>query len=261
MLLLALLLVAATTFSDSQERFNILLPEGWSQTVIASNNTDSVAFKRQDDKLLANILIHVMPAEPNTSLRKLAVASGKILTKTAGYKLLTQGEAKLGKLKAFRRRYIQTIDFEGKWQKISEDRWAIDNNNVFMIHVETLAESFAHFEDEFKAIFQSFKIGALDVASDDILLDSPIVGHWIMVSNKDSSLILRSDGTLESDGKKGTYTVLDDNLQMRLLVSGYEQQFKWQLFQNKLLIMAPNSDEPFVYRQATEADKEEDTKK
>lgn len=261
MMLLALALVTVTPFSDAQSRYNVSLPDGWSFVPLTTGNEDTATFRCQNDKLLANALINVMPAEHGATLHNIAVSSGSVAAKAPGYRLLAQGAAKLGSLDAFRRRYLQTIDDSGKWQKMSEDRWAMVSGRVFVVHVETLAESFAHFETDFDAIFASFLPGALIPVGDDMLVDSPLVGRWIMTGANDTVLDFRADGTFDLAGTHGTYVVEGKILRMRPLANGVEEQFTWRRIKGELVLESPTLGEPITYRSAATPTKKGEKKK
>ncbi len=251
MILLASAVLAATAYTDPLGRFSLSRPDGWEPVTVSAGPgaraSDTTAFRRQSDNLLANVVVFVIPAPPGESTAGLAKASGRAVARTPGYKALSEGDAKLGALDARRRRYLASVGTEGKWQKMVEERLAVSGDDAFIVHAETLAESFATFEPDFDAIFASFSAAPKGLGAGDTLLDAPLVGRWEMVGAAGTFLELRSDGTFDLAGTKGTYTVAGAALRMTPRGSGVEE-FRWRVRGDELVIEGPTLGGPIVYR-------------
>jgi len=260
MLLLLGALVAATPFTDEQSRFSLSLPDGWSVAprVAAS---DGVAFRRQVDNLFALILVNVMPAEAGLSLHKIAADSGRVVAGTPGYRLVADGVSKLGALPAFRRRYVQLMTADGRWQKMCEDRWAVGQGRIYLVHAETVAESFGTFEQDFEMLFASFGMPtAAAAAAGDLLLDSPVVGRWMMAGTTDTQLDLRADGTFSLLNLQGTYTVEGAVLHMRPSGAA-EESYRWRRTGKDLVLESAALGKPIVYHSVKVAGPATNTKR
>lgn len=239
------LIIAAAPYADPQGRFTVSLPEGWGPAAL-ERAPGAAAFRRERDGQVVNVVVEVTAIAPDTSLASVVRESGRAVAKAPGYKLTYEGKGKLGPLPCHRRRYLQTFGEGGRWLKLSEDRWAVVSTRAFVVHAESTSEAFPLFERDLEALFASFRPGGDGGVG---LVDSPVVGRWVMVDSPDTTLDLRADGTFELAGQGGTFRVEGARLEMQAFGAEAEV-FRWRLLGSELVLEAPSLGGAITYRKA-----------
>jgi hypothetical protein len=246
MLLVALVLVAAP-YADPSGRFTLSLPEGWRPTVL-DGAPGASAFRREREGKVINVVVEVTTLGPDTSLATVVRESGRAASKAPGYKLTYEGQGKLGLLPCHRRRYVSAFGEGGRWLKLSEDRWAVAGARAFVVHAESTSDAFPSFERDLEALFAGFRPGSPEAGGGG-LVESPVVGRWVMVDSPDTALDLRADGTFELAGQGGTFRVDGASLEMQAFGAEAEV-FMWRLVGADLVLEAPSLGGAITYRKA-----------
>jgi hypothetical protein len=253
MLALALAAVVAAPFTDTQDRFTIDLPEGWSFAPQPGDVTGA-AFQRKTDNALAVCVVKILPVADGVDLAMFTKELTKAVKNEKGYKQLIEELDTLGGLPAVRRRYIVFINGDPKLVKMAEDKVALADGRGFIIHMETLADAFPSFEADFDELVASFRPKNL------MLTDSPaqmqaqreLFGRWAMKTDPSTVFDLRSDGTFDLAGAKGVWKV-ENNQLVALAEGGGEERFRYVLKGASLELRGAGLPEPILYVKQTPA--------
>lgn len=211
MLVLALYAaLVAVPFEDTQHRFSVNLPAGWTFAP-QPGDTGGAAFTRVADNIIGHAMIRVLPFNQPVELGALVAQIGASYSQEPGFRLLISEPATVANNPGQRRRFVTWINGDSKLPKISEQRVTIVNNVGYVLHVEAMAEAFDVFNADFERIFSSFVPGnGLPPAP---VLPPPhkahgpgIVGHWETAGGA-HAVELSPSGIVILDGAHGHYRI------------------------------------------------------
>jgi len=152
--LIFLCLALSTPFEDPLKRFTLDLPPGWEFAPLPGDTSGS-SFRIKRPKSLAFASIRIFPAMPDTTLDAVSKLLAQSSAKESNYKQSIQELTYLGGFPAMRRRYSANVNKD--LAKTVEQRFAIVGNKIFVVHVESLQQTFKEFNSDFEKIFSSFK--------------------------------------------------------------------------------------------------------
>lgn len=236
----------ATPFQDVHERFTIDLPPEW-EFAPMPGDVGGASFRCKREHVVALASVRVIKVGAGTQLSELAKRVGAAAEKEPGYKRLVDELDILAGMPAVRRRYQVNVDKEGKLVKTVEQRIAIGERQGYVVHVESVAETFPAFEAEFAHLFGTFRPVDRKGTKAKRMMASPVVGAWAMAEDPSAVLTLRADGSLSMGGAGGVYRVEGKRLIARLQGGG-EETFTWELIEGDLVLSSPSLDAPIRYR-------------
>ncbi len=253
MICLLVALLVASPFEDIHKRFTVELPVGWRFTPMPGE-LESVSFQRRRDGIPAQAYVRVFPAH-NVSFADLDDGLLSIGARQSGYKLLVHEPVELAGVRGSRHRFVVNVKGDPKLPKMVEERLAIHEGTAYLVHVETLADAFASFEDELDVFFKTLRFPGAPLGNEQgsgelQLLFGPLLGRWVMEDDPKTVLVLRADGTFSLAKAHGTYRSEGDALRMRPAGAG-EETFTWRIDGEELLLSAPAVGGTIRYRRAT----------
>ena len=252
-MVILLVAVLAAPFTDTQSRFALDLPRGWTYAPMPGD-LEGATFKKTEDGLMAYANVRVWSVGPEVTLASLLRDTGAVTARASGYRLVVEEPATVGGQDGVRRRYVSLINDDKRFAKMSEDRFLVVADVAFLVHVETLAEAFGSFERDFEAIFASLRPGGAPSPSADGLISSPILGRWAMVGDPATIFDLRADGTFVLAGTRGVFGLEGARLRARPHGGG-EEVFDWELVDGELVLRGAALGEPIRYRRAAKTEK------
>ena len=221
--MLALLLAAVTVttpFEDVQKRFHVDLPPGWNFAP-QPGDTAGAFFRRDVEGMQGNAAVRVI-IFPNPITVEAFVGSVAAATDhDPGFRLLANEPVIVAGLPGVRRRYVVAINGDVKWPKMVEQRFLVAGGLGYIIHVETVADAFGVFEEDFGKLFASFRPGPLTAGEEAAQVEpriqalrqskgvggrvpiaKAIVGRW---SGGGHNMQFGASGIVTFDAFHGTY--------------------------------------------------------
>ncbi|MEK7705133.1 MAG: hypothetical protein AAB426_09260, partial [Myxococcota bacterium] len=157
---------------------------------------------------LAVAVIRVLPFESGMDVQAIARRLGEALQGEAGFRALSEDLDALGSLPCVRRRYNVWVNRDSRLVKLIEERVVALEDRAYVVHVETLTESYGRFEQDFRLLFRSFRpTGDATRRTNRPQEIAALVGVWLLGGNEGSTLELRSDGSLVLAGRDGHFFV------------------------------------------------------
>lgn len=248
MVALALALSLGLPYEDIHQRFTVDLPNEW-QLAPMPGDTGGVTFRRTREGALAIVSIRVTEVK-KISLDSYAKSIVSQTEKQKSYRRLAAGIDKLAGVAAYRHRYALDVDEEKKLKKTAEDRMAVVNGIGYVIHAESLEQTFdsfsadfTHFIDTFVPAGQQAPAQAQQTNAQRLVL----VGTWRMEDDRNTVLQLNPNGTMAMAGFTGLYRIEGDKLVMQIS-GGQNETFTWNLVQDTLTLVAPSVGSPIKYK-------------
>jgi hypothetical protein len=217
----------AHPFEDTQKRFHIGLPAGWSFAP-QPGDVNGVFFRRVKNGIPANLAVRLfvftMPIELQSFAARIAAASDQ----EPGFHLLQSEPAQVGGSSGLKRRFMLAINGDLHFNKLVEQRLlVVDGIHAYVVHGETLADAFAAFGDDFATLFASFAPGPAPTAPPEPeithvrhLRRQAVVGSWVGGNHQ---LQLSPGGTMVLDTLSGRYRL--DNGSLIFKVQGTEHVY------------------------------------
>jgi hypothetical protein len=149
-------LKSVTPFEDTQGRFSLDLPAGWSFAP-QPGDASGVFFRRVWEGMPANATVRFMtftvPIELNAFAARIAAASDQ----EPGFRLLQSEPVLVAGTPAIGRRFVTFVGGNKRLTKVVEQRLGmLGPFKAYVLHAETLADVFGTFEKDFETLFSSF---------------------------------------------------------------------------------------------------------
>jgi len=231
------LLILAGPYEDTQHRFSVDLPAKWVFSPVPGD-TAGAYFKRTQDGAIANATVRVMKFTQPVDLDTFAARVGDAADHEPGYRLLNNQAVRIGNMPAISRRFVVAINGDLKWTKMVEQRILVVGNMGFVVHVETLADAFPLFQDDFNKILLSFQPGtgkAPSPAQAHRAKPGVLVGKW---EGAGHALELSPSGAAILDRSPGSYHVTSGVLILQL--GDQQVQFEYELNGDNLRLSGAN---------------------
>lgn len=255
------LVAVGVPFEDTHHRFTIDLPAGWTFAPMPGD-TQGASFRKTSETDVAQASIRIVQLEPNTDLDAFVKKMSAWVASEAGYRQLAyELTFAAGGQPAMRLRYVVGVEGNPKLSKVVEERFLIIGQAGYVLHVEAMADGFGRLESDFQQLFASFAPQTKNkavAASTAPTVQPPaenaqLVGRWIMLSDRNTAMVFRNDGTLEIDDYRGVFQVRGDQLITRMMGTDAER-FTWSMQGDVLTMASPNLPEPITYaREGTPA--------
>ncbi len=247
-----LTVLVALPYQDAQQRFSIDLPEGW-QAAVGGNDTGGVTFTRNRGGVLAICSVRITPLG-QTSLDAYVTAMVDASRGQPGYKVIAQGNDKLAGGAAWRRRYVASIDPQGKLQKMIDERVTSSNGVAYVVHIETVTQAFESFVPEFSQLVNSFGFPRPEARQAmPGLPNYVLVGSWLSDNDKSSRITFYADGRVMFGAFIGVYRI-DGNQLFIQLTNQQPQGYYWELVGGNLTLVNPALAIPLRYRRVAIGD-------
>jgi hypothetical protein len=248
MLSLALALVLGVQYEDIHQRFTVDLPEQW-QLAPMPGDTGGVTFRRTRDqaRAIGSIRITEVKKMSLDAFEKSVVSQTE---KQKTYRRLAAGIDKLAGVAAYRHRYALDIDEEGKMKKTAEDRMAVINGIGYVIHAESLEQTFDSFAIDFTHFIDTFRPAGQQGPSQVQQANAArlvLVGVWRMEDDRNTVMQLNPNGTMAMAGLTGMYRI-DGNKLIMQIAGGQSESFTWSLADDTLTLTAPQLGDPIRYK-------------
>jgi hypothetical protein len=149
-------LKSVTPFEDTQGRFSLDLPAGWSFAP-QPGDASGVYFRRVWEGMPANATVRFMtftvPIDLNAFAARIAAASDQ----EPGFRLLQSEPVLVAGTTAIGRRFVTFVGGNKRLTKVVEQRLGmLGPFKAYVLHAETLADVFGTFEKDFETLFSSF---------------------------------------------------------------------------------------------------------
>ncbi len=249
MLSLVLALSLGVQYEDIHQRFTVDLPDQW-QLAPMPGDTGGVTFRRTREQALAIVSIRVTEVK-KISLDAYAKSIVAQTEKQKSYRRLAAGIDKLAGVSAYRHRYALDIDEEGKMKKTAEDRMVVINGIGYVIHAESLEQTFDSFAMDFTHFIDTFRPAGQQGPSQAQQTNAArlvLVGIWRMEDDRNTVLQLNPNGTMAMAGLTGMYRIEGTKLLMQI-AGGQSETFTWSLTDDTLTLTAPQlGSDPIRYK-------------
>ncbi len=250
MLSLVLALTLGVQYEDIHKRFTVDLPDQW-QLAPMPGDTGGVTFRRTRDQALAIVSIRITEVK-KMSLDTFSKSVVQQTEKQKTYRRLAAGIDKLAGGSAYRHRYALDVDEEGKVKKICEDRMAVINGIGYVIHAESLEQTFDSFAVDFGIFIDTFRPAGHQGPSQQQATNAsrmPVVGMWRMEDDATTVLQLNPNGTMAMAGFAGMFRVEGDKLIMQIS-GGTTESFTWAIADDTLTLTSPSTGGPIKYKRS-----------
>jgi len=247
--MLALVIVTALqgiAYEDIHQRFTIDLPDQW-QLAPMPGDTGGVTFRRTREAALALCTVVISELKKMT-LDVYVKKWTDSVSQLQGYKAIESQPDKVAGSPAYRVKYSLPVDKEGKLRKTVEDRIALINGVGYMIHTESLDQSYDSFKTDFQHFVDTFKPAGADPQQQQqqTVGNLAVVGIWRMADDKNTVLTLNPNGTMTMAGYTGLYRIDGPRLVMQL-TGGTQEIFTWNVVGDTLTLVSPQLGEAIKY--------------
>lgn len=237
-------------FEDPQGRFVVDLPEGWSTS---ASDAGGVTFTKNRQAVFAVCSVRVIPLG-QTGAQGYIKTLEQSAQNQPGFKVMAKGADKLGGTKAWRWRYVASIDQTGKLQKIVDERVITANGVAYMMHLETVAQAFESFVPEFSQLINSFNYPRPEEQVSPVAVPNYVlVGSWRSETDAAMRLTFYADNRVLFGAFSGVYRI-DGNQILIKLTNRDTQQYFWQLVGGQLTLVSPQLPAPLRYRRVSIGD-------
>jgi hypothetical protein len=261
-LYLAVASPGGTPFEDTQNRFTLELPRGWTFAP-QPGDMSGAAFQRKLNDVPASFAIKIIEVAPTMTLDAFVARLTAGVASSPGYTLVSDSRERMAGLATVRRRYKVDVDVGGgdktNWVKVVEDWYSIGPGGGggtgkpgargYVVHAESLATSFASFEADFELMRRSVRFTGVDPGAPEPF-PTELVGLWAMAADPNTLFRLEPDGTFDLAGTAGVWRVNGPEMMTRPLGGGAEV-FRWRLVDGELELRHDNLGEPIRYRRSS----------
>lgn len=246
--MLALVIVSALqglAYEDIHQRFTVDLPDQW-QLAPMPGDTGGVTFRRTREGALALCTIRVSELKKMTlDLYVKKWLDG--IAQLPGYKPIDSQSDKIAGSPAHRLKYGLAVDKEGKMRKTVEDRITLIGGVGYMIHTESLEQSYDSFAADFAHFAETFRPAGQEVQpTQQTIGNLAVVGIWRMQDDRNTVLTLNPNGTMTMAGYTGLYRIDGPRLVMQL-TGGTQEIFTWNIVGDTLTLVSPQLGEQIKY--------------
>jgi hypothetical protein len=241
-------LTVATPFTDTRGRFQLDLPNGW-QFAPQPGDVTGAAFQRKLGDEIANFAVRVTPVSDTTTLAEFVRRLSSSITSDPSYSLVNETTTQLAGLTVLKRRY--TLALKGakgssELVKLAEDAFSVQAGVGYVVHAETMEDSWAKFAGDFERLTASLRFSSVDPNTPSPF-PKELCGRWLMSGTTDTIFELRSDGTFDLAGTTGAWRVSGDKM-MTQPVGGGREVFVWRLVNGELEVTNENLGGSIRYR-------------
>jgi hypothetical protein len=247
--MLALVIVSALqglAYEDIHQRFSVDLPAEW-QLAPMPGDTGGVTFRRTREAALAICTIRISELKKMT-LDAYTKKWTDSIAQLQGYKAGEVKPDKVAGAPASRVKYSLPVDQEGKIRKTVEDRIVLINGVGYMIHTESLDQSYDSFASDFAHLVETFKPAGSDqkATQQQTIGNLAVVGIWRMQDDRNTVLTLNPNGTMTMAAYTGLYRIDGPRLIMQL-TGGTQEIFTWNVVGDTLTLVSPQLGEQIKY--------------
>ncbi len=236
-------------FEDTQGRFTIDLPRGWSFAP-QPGDVSGAAFQRQLNDIPASFSIKILEVGKGTTGEDFANRLSAGISSEPGYELKSQGQQQLAGVTVYRRHYVVGIS-GAKFTKMVEDHLGVRLGKGYIVHMETLEDNFKKLAPDFAHLLSSLRFTGVDAGAPSPF-PAELVGKWLMVGTKETIFQLNADGTFDLAGNPGVWRINGSEMLTRPLGGGAEI-FQWRLVDGELEVNNDNLGSALRYRRTNMA--------
>jgi hypothetical protein len=239
-------LLQGLAYEDIHQRFTIDLPNEW-QLAPMPGDTGGVTFRRVRESALALCTVRISELKKMT-LDVYVKRWIEGISQLPGYKAIESQPDKVAGAPAQRVKYSLSVDKEGKLRKTVEDRITLIGGVGYMIHTESLDQSYDSFNADFAHFIETFKPAGQDAkqANQQTVGNLAVVGIWRMQDDKNTVLTLNPNGTMTMAAYTGLYRLDGPRLVMQL-TGGTQEIFTWNVVGDTLTLVSPQLGEAIKY--------------